>query len=116
MISINIVKVMRLLVLTVVFSSLSQLSNSLEWGEYSKVREIYVKTDGGPPYIQLESESKMQGCYNNSGGYLYGNHIDNALSVILAAKMAGREIRPLYDIIEGNSGWSKCRIRSVYIR
>jgi len=90
-------------------------SHSVEWGVYKKVSYIYVTTDTGSPYVQLESGA-MPGCYQEAGGRLSGNDIGIAYSTILAAKMSGKEIRPLYEINEGATGWAMCTIKSFYLK
>ena len=94
---------------------LPTLSHAVEWGTYTKVSYIYVKTNGGSPYIQLGANS-MPGCYNNSGGYLSGSDIKMAYSTMLAAKMSGKDVRVLYEINEGSTGWGMCTITSFYLR
>ncbi|GAB1624089.1 hypothetical protein AAOGI_41390 [Agarivorans albus] len=90
-------------------------SHAVEWGVFKRVSFVYVKTDSGPPYIQFQSGA-MPGCYQNAGGYLSGNDISIAYSTILAAKMAGKEVRPLYQINEGATGWGMCTIKSFYLK
>lgn len=85
-----------------------------ERGSWAEVAFVHISaTDTAIPYISFKGKP-MPGCYGDNGGYLEG---DKAYSTILAAHLAGREVRPLYDIVGGDtSKWSACRIRSIYVR
>lgn len=104
-----------LFLLTSILMSASAFS--LEWGNWTKIREIYTQTDSGSPYIQMVTDNNpMPGCHGNSGGYLKGTDIDKAYSAVLAALLSNRQVRPLYEINTEATGWSQCYIKSIYIR
>lgn len=106
-------KVMKILSLIALASATT--ANAVEWGAWAQVHYVYVKTDAGRPFVFFKGAS-MPGCYQESGGYLYGDSDEKAYSTVLAAFMAGREVRPLYEIVSGGSGWGMCRITSIYMR
>lgn len=104
---------MKKIVSILVFLSFSIQAVAVEWGQWGKVQQIYVKTDAAAPFIQLEAGT-MPGCYNNSGGYLHGNDVDKAYSAMMAAMLAGRKVKVLYEVNPNSDGWSMCYIKSLY--
>jgi len=83
-----------------------------EWGPWTEVKEIYITTSGAV-FVTVNS---IPGCYNNQGAYLSGSNVDRAYSTLLAAYMAKKRIRPLYNINSASTGWGMCTITSFFVR
>ncbi len=87
------------------------------YGPWTKVTNIYSRTNGASPFVYV-GPGGMPGCYNDEGGYLgaSGDDNDQALSTVLSALMADREVRIYYNYTGVTSGWSMCIIEAVFIR
>lgn len=92
----------------------SMFTSARETGSWAEVSYVYVTSaENTRPYVTFRG-SPMPGCYNDNGGYLSG---DKAYSAILAAHLAGRQVRPLYEIVgDDPNRWSVCNITSIYVR
>lgn len=109
---------MKHLVISIYLILSTNIANSVEWGKWEHIKEIYTPVDGGSPYIQFETSSApLPGCYADSGAYLIGSDLSRSYSALLAVLMANKKIRPLYEIHNPNDqGWGRCKITSFYIQ
>lgn len=85
-----------------------------ESGTWTKVQQIYAKNNG--QIFVYFGANAMPGCYQNNAGYIRGSDIEKLYSTILAAYMAGKNIRPLYQIDASKTGWGLCYVEAVYIK
>tara|TARA_R110002060_G_scaffold880_3_gene2100 strand:+ start:2077 stop:2397 length:321 start_codon:yes stop_codon:yes gene_type:complete len=97
--------------ITIGVSLFSFYSSAVEWGAWTEVNNIYIDTSGSA-FITFAS---LPGCYNNQGAQLRGSDVDKAYATILAAFMAKKKVRPLYNTKEGVTGWDMCTISSFFI-
>ena len=109
-------KVGRLLIITV-FSLASIKSFAYESGPWTKVTQMYIK-DSGAVYVYFGSNG-LPGCYRNNSAYIKGSNVEKLYSALLAAQMAGKSVKPLYQYWNkdsGSTGWDMCYVEAIYLK
>jgi|GEM_PF-2365160 len=102
-----------IIAITIAFSSSIYAQDSVSLP--TKIKSIYSKNNG-TSFVTFEA-NKLPGCYSNRGAYLSsGTDISKIYSMLLAAKLADKEVVIYYnfnDVAAGYTGWSLCYIEAV---
>ncbi|WP_339075288.1 hypothetical protein [Teredinibacter turnerae] len=109
-------KINRVLMI-LVFVFISVKSFAYESGPWTEVTQMYIK-DSGSIYVFFGANG-LPGCYGNNSAFLKGDNIERLYSALLAAKMAGQSVKPLYQYWNkenGSTGWDMCYVEAIYLK